>query len=550
MSLIIESNIIRACEAPELDALRSRMELAYKERAEIMLRDEVITDALLGQLLETAIGLGSKKTERVLRAVIAARAGDFSAPMPSFRAFAECLKAYLIHHAQDGWIYVDMADGTRLPYLVRDLTQEWDEYGREKSPPSVRLTAVCYGISEHRGDPGIALIDKRFTFFPGDVVRGRIEDVLKNASIHKESPALRDGYDKTMLRYQESVRDQFTHQFRVTGRVLQQGHRESFTAEDGVGRRVVHDLPVEQLSITGQSMEVGLFDDVPPLNGYGALPVHPYVHVFDLKAHSFAWVHSDHLQPYTYDKSLRDKLVLPATHRDLLDVLTTDIKAFVGDFVEGKSAGNVILCKGVPGVGKTLTAEVYAELIERPLYCVHSGTLGTSAGEIQRNLQVVFERSKRWSAPLLIDEADIFVMQRGDDIRQNAIVAEFLRTLEYFDGLLFMTSNRGDDIDEAILSRCAAIINYAEPGPEDARAIWRVMSDQFNAEMSDTLIADLVELFPKIRPRDIKMLLRLALRVSIAAKEQMSLETFRRCAMFRAIEVRAEPATDKAAAAC
>lgn len=183
---------------------------------------------------------------------------------------------------------------------------------------------------------------------------------------------------------------------------------------------------------------------------------------------------------------------------------------------------------------------MYAELIERPLFAIHSGSLGTSAAVIEKNLKVIFQRGKRWDCVLLLDEADVFVAQRGDNIEQNAIVAEFLRTLEYFDGLLFMTSNRSNDIDEAIVSRCAAIIEYVPPSPKDAAAIWRVMAAQYGTLLGETLIGELVELFPAIAPRDIKMLLRLALRVSAAQNEELTLATFRRCAMFRAIKMRAE----------
>ena len=138
---------------------------------------------------------------------------------------------------------------------------------------------------------------------------------------------------------------------------------------------------------------------------------------------------------------------------------------------------------------------------------------------------------------LLLDEADVFVVQRGANIEQNAIVAEFLRALEYFDGLLFMTTNRPDDIDDAIISRCAAIINYATPCNTDAATIWRVMANQYEIKLDDSLINDLVNLFPSIAPRDIKMLLRLALRIAKSRSEELSVDIFRQCAMFRAIEM-------------
>ncbi|NED68046.1 AAA family ATPase, partial [Streptomyces sp. SID10244] len=106
-----------------------------------------------------------------------------------------------------------------------------------------------------------------------------------------------------------------------------------------------------------------------------------------------------------------DKLVLPDDQRELLNILTTDISVFTGDIIDGKSAGNVILAMGRPGVGKTLTAEVYAEATGRPLYSIHSGSLGVTAELVRKNLEVIFDRAKRWDAVLLLDEADVFVME-------------------------------------------------------------------------------------------------------------------------------------------
>lgn len=63
------------------------------------------------------------------------------------------------------------------------------------------------------------------------------------------------------------------------------------------------------------------------------------------------------------------------------------------------------------------------------------------------------------------------------------------------------------------------------------------MATQYEVELPQRLIEQLTQLFPKIAPRDIKMLLRLALRVSRSRGEVLSIETFRRCAMFRAIKM-------------
>jgi SpoVK/Ycf46/Vps4 family AAA+-type ATPase len=55
---------------------------------------------------------------------------------------------------------------------------------------------------------------------------------------------------------------------------------------------------------------------------------------------------------------------------------------------------------------------------------------------------------------MLIDEADIFLEKRStEDIERNAVVGTFLRLLEYYDGVLFLTTNRVHNFDEAFYSR-------------------------------------------------------------------------------------------------
>lgn len=102
-----------------------------------------------------------------------------------------------------------------------------------------------------------------------------------------------------------------------------------------------------------------------------------------------------------------------------------------------------------------------------------------------------------------------------------------------------VAENAGDTQTVKAISsiRCAAIINYEHPSEKDSAAIWRVMFNQNKVDASDEFISSLVELFPSIAPRDIKMLLRLALRVSLKREEALTLDTFRRCAMFRAIKM-------------
>ena len=228
--------------------------------------------------------------------------------------------------------------------------------------------------------------------------------------------------------------------------------------------------------------------------------------------------------------------MLPAVHRDLIDILTADLEVMAEDIIEGKSGGTTILCKGAPELGKTLTAEVYAEVVGKPLYRVHSGQLGVTARVlVEANLTQILRRAARWSAILLLDEADVYIRKRDNDLEHNAIVAGFLRTLEYFDGLLFMTTNRMDDVDDAILSRCIAVIRYDTPPADAARQLWRTLSAQFGADIPEPLQEELLARYPQISGRDIKEMIKLATRYCAYKGLPLTTEVIALCAVFRGI---------------
>lgn len=54
----------------------------------------------------------------------------------------------------------------------------------------------------------------------------------------------------------------------------------------------------------------------------------------------------------------------------------------------------------------------------------------------------------------------------------NRLVTVFLRKLEYYRGLLFLTSNRGTQFDKAILSRIYLTIEYKNLTRDFRRGLW------------------------------------------------------------------------------
>jgi hypothetical protein len=532
MSLTLTNELLEATRCEDLTYHRKlASDRRYGKKNPCLISADELTEALLHDVIQACETVKDTKTRRVAQALLDGNSGK-NVVVPNFQAFEGLLTHYLSHAPVDGWLYVTGPDGHITPELITHIHYRYDV--NRLSDPSVVIETVAYGIpDEHRRRMNVST--RRHIFAPSEVTRKRISDALADKGLFRETPELKVAYEASMIRFQNLIEKGFSQQFRFEGMVRSSdNYKLCRTALSN--RKVIHDISEADREAGKNHMESSVFPDLP-----GQIPEDPSVRVFDLKSHDFYWVHAANLTPYVYDKTLRDKLVLPKDHCDLLDVLTTNLDAFVGDFIEGKSAGNVVLCKGIAGLGKTLTAEVYAELIERPLYSIHSGHLGTTAEHVDKNLQNIFQCAKRWSCVLLLDEADVFVVRRGDSLVQNAIVAEFLRSLEYFDGLLFMTTNRPDDIDEAILSRCAAIIRYEVPQVDQMRQIWQVMADQYKTPLSEALLNDLVTTYDRAAPRDIKMLFRLALRVSQSSKTPVNADIFRRCAMFRDISMSSKP---------
>ena len=83
---------------------------------------------------------------------------------------------------------------------------------------------------------------------------------------------------------------------------------------------------------------------------------------------------------------------------------------------------------------------------------VSTGELGIDADVIDKRLNTILEITRRWGCVLLIDEADVFLSLRGQDLAKDTLVSIFLRRLEYFRGVLILTTNRQSQIDPAFES--------------------------------------------------------------------------------------------------
>lgn len=201
------------------------------------------------------------------------------------------------------------------------------------------------------------------------------------------------------------------------------------------------------------------------------------VHGYSLKLKKWLSFYIDLVSDVVWGINALDSLVLPDKQKELILSLSESQRenrdAF-DDVIRGKGKGFIILLSGPPGVGKTLTVEALAETLRVPLHTVNSGDLGSSSNEVQSNLSRILELAAWWNAILLIDECDVFLESRSThDLERNKIVSIFLNALEYYEGILFLTSNRIDNIDQAFQSRIHVSMVYPDHTTKSRREIWR-----------------------------------------------------------------------------
>jgi hypothetical protein len=233
-----------------------------------------------------------------------------------------------------------------------------------------------------------------------------------------------------------------------------------------------------------------------------------------------------------------DSLVLPDSQKSLVKALVSShsfhAHKSIDDIICGKGRGLVAVLHGPPGTGKTLTAEGIADLLQRPLYMVSAGDLGTEPTRLEKELQSVLDIAHSWGAILLLDEADVFLQERSiHDIHRNALVSIFLRLLEYFQGILFLTTNRVETFDSAFVSRIHLSLRFQPLTTKAKKTVWKLFIDrvkkQEGMEVAPILESDFNDLARRdVNGRQIKNLVRAAQALAVYEGVPLSMVHIRR----------------------
>lgn len=203
------------------------------------------------------------------------------------------------------------------------------------------------------------------------------------------------------------------------------------------------------------------------------------------------------------------------------------------DFVKNKGEGRIFLLHGSPGVGKTCTAECAAELARRPLLALTSGDISTSMvpSAVEGALNYFLNLGERFGALVLLDEADVYLEQRrARDLQRNGLVSIFLRALEYYRGVLFLTTNRVEAFDDAFTSRIHVALHYKRLGEEERSKIWQQNFERLQRDSSNQVFVPQATREYAFESADMRALrwngreIRNALQTAVALAETEALE--------------------------
>ncbi len=159
-----------------------------------------------------------------------------------------------------------------------------------------------------------------------------------------------------------------------------------------------------------------------------------------------------------------------------------------------RSQSSASICLyGPSGTGKSQLARHIAEALGKTLVIKRaSDLLDKYIGETEKRIADMFEEARAEDAVLLLDEADSFLSDRSNAIRNWELTQtnELLTQLECFEGIFFATTNLMDKLDQACLRRFGHKIRFDYLKPDQS---WNMFVQEFDCLGGDPIEAETVK---------------------------------------------------------
>lgn len=168
-----------------------------------------------------------------------------------------------------------------------------------------------------------------------------------------------------------------------------------------------------------------------------------------------------------------DAAIARARQREsVLDGLGVTLKAT-------PNPGVRLLLVGESGTGKTLIASYLATALGAPLYRVDlAAVMNKYIGESEKNLGALLDQAAAHDVVLLFDEADSLFGRRTErketgERFANMLTNFLLTRIETHPGIVVLTTNSRERIDNAFTRRLDQIVEVPLPGYEERLDLWR-----------------------------------------------------------------------------
>lgn len=94
---------------------------------------------------------------------------------------------------------------------------------------------------------------------------------------------------------------------------------------------------------------------------------------------------------------------------------------------------------------------------------IFASQLSRDIAELNFQLDQIFTTANHWKALLFLNEAEVFLTQQFiKHIDWNRLVTIFLHKFEYFQNILFLTTNQLSNLNEIIKNRAHLLLTYSD----------------------------------------------------------------------------------------
>jgi len=227
----------------------------------------------------------------------------------------------------------------------------------------------------------------------------------------------------------------------------------------------------------------------------------------------------------TDNRSQFDEILAEYHHEDLL-------RSY------GMEPADKLLFCGPPGCGKTLTAEILASELGRPLAIVRIDSVVSSyLGETAANLRKVFDFASTMPMVMLFDEFDAVAKERSDSAEHGElkrVVNAVLQMMDAYHGqsILIAATNHEGILDSAVWRRFEEVIVFDLPNTEQILSLMEIKLRGVRRDF-DLQSTKLVGLFKNMSHADIERVLRRAIKDMVLAKHEFLCERHIKAAVVR-----------------